>query len=185
LTSIGIYLMIFTHAAPHTKSKGLPIDIPNWLSSNTFYTHRVNRSRMTYRRTFLKQQPSTYLQTRYPCAQDLKDQPHDSRFVPDARRLWLCHVPRGIEHATRQKRALVSPRAPCHKACHSLGVGFGVATCPEAPSPSPDRRRLQSRHVPRGSWPAPCVGRLWRRHVTEAPGPLLGRAPVPPRVLWL
>jgi hypothetical protein len=39
--------------------------------------------------------------------------------------------------------------------------------------------------MPRGSKPAPCAGRLWRRHVTEAPGPPPGRAPVPPRVLWL
>jgi hypothetical protein len=41
------------------------------------------------------------LQTGYPYAQDLKDLPHGSRSVPGARRLWLCHVPWGTEHATR------------------------------------------------------------------------------------
>jgi hypothetical protein len=81
--------------------------------------------------------------------------------------------------------APVPTHALRHHAHHSLGVGSGVATCPEAPSPSLGRRRLRSRHMPHGSRPAPCVGRLWRRHVTEAPGPPPGRAPVPARVLWL
>jgi hypothetical protein len=35
------------------------------------------------------------LQTGYPCAQDLKDQPHGSKPVPGARELWPRHVPRG------------------------------------------------------------------------------------------
>jgi hypothetical protein len=37
LTSLIIYLMLFTRAAPHTKSKGLPIDIAYYLSY-AFYT---------------------------------------------------------------------------------------------------------------------------------------------------
>jgi hypothetical protein len=94
-------------------------------------------------------------------------------------------VPRDTEHATRQKRALMSPRAPWHRARHLPGKGSGVTTCPEAPSPSPGRRRLWSRHVPHGPRPAPYTGRLWCRHMTEAPGPPSGRAPVPARVLWL
>jgi hypothetical protein len=146
------------------------------------------------------------LQTGYPCAQDLKDQPHGSRSVPGARGLWLHHVPQGTEHATHQKMAMGSPHAPWHRACHPPGKGSGVTTCLEAPSapptrkglwcchvprgtqhqsPSLGRRGLQSRHVPHGSRPAPCAGRLWRRHVTEAPRPPPGRAPISPRVLWL
>jgi hypothetical protein len=39
--------------------------------------------------------------------------------------------------------------------------------------------------VSHGSRLVPCAGRLWRRHVTEAPGPPPGRALVSPRVLWL
>jgi hypothetical protein len=143
------------------------------------------------------------LQTGYPCAQDLKDQPHDSRSVLGARRLWLRHVPRGTEHATRQKRALMSPCAPWHRACHPPGKGSCVAMCLEAPcaplarrgprcyhvpqgtEPIPGRRRLRSHHTPHGSRPAPYAGRLERRHVTKAPGPPPDRAPVPRRVLWL
>jgi hypothetical protein len=34
---LDIYLMLFTCAAPHTKSKGLSIDVPYHLSY-TFYT---------------------------------------------------------------------------------------------------------------------------------------------------
>jgi hypothetical protein len=125
------------------------------------------------------------LQTRYPCVQDLKDHPHDSRSVFGARGLWLHHMPRRIEHATHQKRAPVSPRAPWHRAHHPSGKGSGVATCPKAPCAPLIRKGLQSRHVPRGSRPAPCVGRLWRHLITEAPGPPLGRSLVSPRVLWL
>jgi hypothetical protein len=79
----------------------------------------------------------------------------------------------------------VSPRALRRRARHPPGKGSGVATCPEAPSPSPGRRGLQSSHMPRGSRPTPCTGRLWRRHVTEAPGPPPGMAPISPRVMWL
>jgi hypothetical protein len=78
-------------------------------------------------------------------------------------------VPRGIEHATCQKRALVSSCAPWHRVRHPEGKGSGVTMCceascapparkglrcchvTEAPSPSPGRRGLQSHHVPRGS----------------------------------
>jgi hypothetical protein len=101
------------------------------------------------------------------------------------RRLRCCHVPYGTEHATHRERAPVSPHAPRHRACHSPGEGSGVAMCPEAPSPSPSRRRLQSYHVPHGSRPAPYAGRLWRHDMTEASGPPPGRAPIPTRVLWL
>jgi hypothetical protein len=94
-------------------------------------------------------------------------------------------MPHGKERATHQERALVSPRAPGHHARHPLGKGSSVVTCPEAPSPSPGRRGLQSHHVPYGSRPAPCARRLWRRHVTEASGPPPDRASVSPRVLWL
>jgi hypothetical protein len=95
------------------------------------------------------------LQTRYPCVQDLKDHPHDSRSVFGARGLWLHHMPRRIEHATHQKRAPVSPRAPWHRAHHPSGKGSGVATCPKAPCAPLIRKGLQSRHVPRGSRSAP------------------------------
>jgi hypothetical protein len=146
------------------------------------------------------------LQTGYPCAQDLKDQPHGSRSVPGAKELWLRHVLRGIEHATRQKRAPVSPRAPWHRARHLPRKGSGVTTCPEAPCAPPARKGLwcchvprgtepitrQERapesprgHIPRGSRPTPCAGRLLRRHMTEAPRPPLDGASVSPRVLWL
>jgi hypothetical protein len=37
LTSLIIYLMLFTRTVSHTKSKGLPIDIPYYLSY-VFYT---------------------------------------------------------------------------------------------------------------------------------------------------
>jgi hypothetical protein len=104
---------------------------------------------------------------------------------PTKRGLQCRHVPHGTEHATHQERAPVSPHASRHCARHLPGEGSGVATYPEAPNPSPDRRRLRSRHVSRGSRPAPCAGRLWRHRVAEAPGPPLGRAPVPARVLWL
>jgi hypothetical protein len=77
------------------------------------------------------------------------------------------------------------PCAPRHRVCHPSGKVSDVATCPETLIPTPNRRGLQSRHVPRGSRTAPYVGRLWRRHVTKAPGPLLGKAPVSPCVQWL
>jgi hypothetical protein len=87
---------------------------------------------------------------------------------PPARKgLWCHHVPRGTVRAIHQERAPV------------------FAKCPEAPNPSPDRRRLRSHRMPHVSRPAPYAGRLWRRHVTEALGPPHGRASVPPRVLWL
>jgi hypothetical protein len=106
--------------------------------------------------------------------------------TPPARRGLQCHhVPHGTERATHQERAPVSPRVSRHPARHLPGKGSGVATCPEAPSPSPSRRGLWSRHVPHGSRPAPFAGRLWCRHVTEASGPPPGRGPVSPRVLWL
>jgi hypothetical protein len=79
----------------------------------------------------------------------------------------------------------VSPRAPRHRTRHPSGKGYGVATCPDPSSPSPGRRGLRSRHVPHSSRPAPCVGRPWRRHVTEAPGPPPDRAQVSPHVMWL
>jgi hypothetical protein len=112
-------------------------------------------------------------------------------------------MPHGTERATHQERALVSPCAPGHHARHPLGKGSSVVTCPEAPSPSPGRRGLQSHHVPYGSRPAPCARRLWRRHVTEASGPppaglryrhvfcgsrptsWCRRTPEPPRAQWL
>jgi hypothetical protein len=79
----------------------------------------------------------------------------------------------------------MSPRALRHRARHPPGRGFGVTTCPEAPIPSPGRRGLRNRHVPRGFRPAPCTGRLWRHHMSEAPRPPPGRAPILPHVLWL
>jgi hypothetical protein len=110
----------------------------------------------------------------------------EAQSTPRARRgLRCCHVPHGTEHATRQEKTLVSPRALRHYVHHSPGEGSSVAMCPKAPSLSTGRRRLWSRHVPRGSRPAPYAGRLWRRHVTEAQGPPPGRAPVSTRVLQL
>jgi hypothetical protein len=106
--------------------------------------------------------------------------------MPPARRRLRCrHVPRGTERATRQERALVLPCALRHQARHTTGKGSGVATGPEAPSPSPDRRGLRSHHVPCGSKPTPCTGRLWHCHMTDTPGPPPGRAPVSPCVLCL
>jgi hypothetical protein len=145
---------------------------------------------------------------RYPAdrAQDLKDQPPGFRSVSGARRLWLRHMPRGTEHATcqtRQERAPVSPRVLRHRARHASGEGSGVATCPEAPSPSPDRRRLQSRHVPHGYRLAPAQGgsgiATWPRHQDHRPaglryrhvscgsrpGSWCGRAQEPPCAQWL
>jgi hypothetical protein len=112
------------------------------------------------------------LQTGYPYAQDLKDQPHGSILVPGARELWLRHVPRGTEHATCQERAPVSSCALRHIARHPPGKGSGVATCPDAPSASPTRKVLWCCHVPRGIEPitqqertpeSPCASRLQAR----------------------
>jgi hypothetical protein len=106
--------------------------------------------------------------------------------MPPSRRGLQCrHVPHGTEYATRQERASMSPHAPRHCARHPPGKGSGVATCSEAPSPSPGRSGLQSHNVPHGSTPAPCAGRLWRRHKTEAPGTPPDRVPVSPCVMWL
>jgi hypothetical protein len=95
------------------------------------------------------------LQTGYPCVQDLKDQPYDSRSVPNARRpwlrhvpeaqsmpptrrgLWCLHVPYGAERATHQERALMLPRAPRHRARHPTGEGSRVTTCLVAPGRPP------------------------------------------------
>jgi hypothetical protein len=111
---------------------------------------------------------------------------HEAHSTPPTRRGLRCrHVPHVTECATCQERAPVSPRAPRHQSRHPLGKCSGVAMCPEAPSPSPDRRGLWSRNVPHGSRPALCAGRLWHRHVTEVPGPPLDRAPISPRVIWL
>jgi hypothetical protein len=110
----------------------------------------------------------------------------EAQNTPPARRGLRClYVPYGIERATHQERALVRHVPPRHRVRHPSGKGSGVATCLEAPSPSPRRRGLQSHHVPRGSRPAPYAGRLWCRHVIEAPGSPPRRAPVSPRVLWL
>jgi hypothetical protein len=79
----------------------------------------------------------------------------------------------------------VSTRALWHRACHPLGKGTSVATCPEAPCAPLTRRGLRCCHVLRGTEPVTYAGRLWRRHVAEAPGPPPGRTPVPARVLWL
>jgi hypothetical protein len=94
----------------------------------------------------------------------------------------------------------VSPRALWHRAHHPPGKGSDVTTCLEAPSMPPARKGLQcchvpqgtepvtqlrSCHVPHGSRPAPRAGKIFRRHVIEAPGPPHGRAPVSPRILWL
>jgi hypothetical protein len=79
----------------------------------------------------------------------------------------------------------VSSRVIWCRARHPPGEGSDVATCPKAPSPSPDRRRLKSHHVPRGSRSPPYTGRLWRCHMTEESRPRLDRAPVPPCVMWL
>jgi hypothetical protein len=99
--------------------------------------------------------------------------------------------------------ALAPPRVPGNRARYLLEQGFGVATCPmaqsapparkgfwcrhvaEAPCTPPVRRRLRSRHVPRGSRPTLCSGRLCRHHMTEALGSPSDRALVLPRVLWL
>jgi hypothetical protein len=110
----------------------------------------------------------------------------EAESTPPARRgLQYRHMPHDTERATRQERAPVSPCAPRHRVLHTLGNGSDVAMCPEPPSPSPGKRGLRSRRVPRGSRPAPCAGRLWHRHVTEAPTPPPGRAPVSPHILWL
>jgi hypothetical protein len=110
----------------------------------------------------------------------------EAQSMPPTRRGLRCHhIPHGTERATRQERALVLPHALRHHTCHLPGKDYGVAMCPEASSPSPGRRGLQSHHVLHGSRPAPCTGRLWCLHVTEAPGPSPGRAPASPRVLWL
>jgi hypothetical protein len=111
--------------------------------------------------------------------------PHGSRPTTGAIKLWLRHMPRDTEHATCQERDSVPPHAPRHRARHPPREGSGVTTCPEAPSPSRSRRGLRSHHVSHGSRLIPCAGRLWHRHVIEAPGPPPGRAPVSPRVLWL
>jgi hypothetical protein len=78
------------------------------------------------------------------------------------------HVPTGQTHS-RCQRALASPRAPWHRACHPIGKGFDVTTRPAAPDPPPG------------------VGRLWRHHVPHAIGLATpqGRDPVSPHVLWL
>jgi hypothetical protein len=82
----------------------------------------------------------------------------EAQSTPPTRRGLRCHhMPHGTERATHQERAPMSPHAPRHRVRHPPGKGSGVATCPEAPSPSPDRRWLWSRHVPHGSRPAPCA----------------------------
>jgi hypothetical protein len=83
-----------------------------------------------------------------PYAQDLRDQPHGSRSVLGTKELWLCHVPRGTEHATHQKRAPVSPCAPWQ----------GMP---------PTRKGLRCHHVPRGT--ARATRQEW--------APVLPRAP--------
>jgi hypothetical protein len=75
---------------------------------------------------------------------------------PARRRLRCCHVPHVTERVTYQERALMLLRAPTHRVRHPPGEGSGVATCPEAPSPSPGRGRLRSCHMPCGSRPAPA-----------------------------
>jgi hypothetical protein len=60
--------------------------------------------------------------------------------MPPVRRGLRCrHVPHDTERVTRQKRAPASPYALRHHARHSPGEGFGVATCPEALSLSPEQ----------------------------------------------
>jgi hypothetical protein len=141
------------------------------------------------------------LHIRYPCVQNLKHTPMTSNLFlvsessgsatypeaqstsPVRRGLRCHHVLHSTECATHQERAPVSPRASRHRARHLLGKDSGVATCLDAPSPSPSRRGLQSHHVPHGSRPASCTRRLWRHYVTEAPESPPGRAPVSPHVL--
>jgi hypothetical protein len=117
--------------------------------------------------------------------------------------LWCRRVSPWLWTRSWCQRALALPRAPWHWACHQLGEGSGVATCPTAlnpppstegsgvatypmaPNPPPGRGGLQSHHVSCGSRPVPYVGRLWRHHMFRALGPPLGRAPASPCVLWL
>jgi hypothetical protein len=48
----------------------------------------------------------------------------ESLSAPPARKgLWCHHVPRGTERATRQERALVSPRASRHQDHHHMSCG--------------------------------------------------------------
>jgi hypothetical protein len=58
-----------------------------------------------------------------------------------------------LQTRSRCQRALAPPRASRHRARHPPGKGSGVATCPEAPSPSPSRKGLRCCHVPRGTEP--------------------------------
>jgi hypothetical protein len=59
----------------------------------------------------------------------------------------------GLWHRARhrQKRAPVSQRVLWHRARHPLGMGSGVATCPEAPCTPLARRVLRCCHLPRGT----------------------------------
>jgi hypothetical protein len=82
------------------------------------------------------------------------------------------------------RRALASPRASWHRACHLIGKSSGVATCPVTPDPPPSAEGLYSRHVPPG--PPPAREGLLCHHVSHGsrPASRCGRALALPRVLW-
>jgi hypothetical protein len=75
-------------------------------------------------------------------------------------------VSRDSRPASRCGRALTSPRAPGNWACHPVGKGSRVATCPTAPDPPPGAGGLWRRHVPRGSQP-PRRARAFPRRLTS------------------
>jgi hypothetical protein len=84
-------------------------------------------------------------------------------------------------------RALAPPRAPWHRARHSTGKGFGVATCPAAPDPLLVREGSgvatchRARHpagkgsgvttCPAAPNPPPGAEGLWRHHVWPSLSP--------------
>jgi hypothetical protein len=86
-----------------------------------------------------------------------------------SRGLWCCHVRRGTEPITRQKKASESPRAswlqarPLRREALALPRGRGtrttvrqdsdIDTCPVALNPPLGAGGLRSHHVPSGSRP--------------------------------
>jgi hypothetical protein len=70
---------------------------------------------------------------------------------------------------TRCRRALASPRAPWHRACHPTGKGSGIATCPVAPDPPPGEGGLWRHHVLPGTPPDREV--LWCHHASRGSRP--------------
>jgi hypothetical protein len=108
---------------------------------------------------------------------------HGARFHTQGRVLVPLHVPT-VQTRFRCQRALSSPRALWHRACHPSGNGSDVATCPAAPDLSPAREGSDVTTCLRHQDHRPTGLQYHHMSCGSRPASRCGRALEPPRALW-